>query len=34
MAIDRITKDHLPLSFGSFKPVGHVVVVVENDDAS
>ncbi|MDB5999679.1 MAG: hypothetical protein JWP52_1378 [Rhizobacter sp.] len=34
MTVERITKEQLPLSFGSFKPVGHVVVAVENEEAA
>jgi hypothetical protein len=28
MAIKRMTKDDMPVSFGAFKPVGHVVVAM------
>jgi hypothetical protein len=31
MAAKRMTKDDVPTSFGAFKPVGHVVVALEND---
>ena len=32
MAIKRMTKDDHPQSFGAFKPVGHVVVAMPDDD--
>lgn len=31
MAIKRMTKEDMPLSFGAFKPVGHVVVALPDD---
>ncbi len=31
MALKRLTKNNLPLSFGAFKPVGHVVVAMPDD---
>jgi hypothetical protein len=31
MAAKRMTKDEMPLSFGTFKPVGHVVVAMPGD---
>jgi hypothetical protein len=31
MSIKRLTKADRPLSFGSFKPVGHVVVALPDD---
>lgn len=34
MALQKMTKDHFPLSFGVFKPVGHVVVAVKDDTAA
>jgi hypothetical protein len=33
MAVKRMLKNEMPLSFGTFKPVGHVVVAMP-DDAS
>jgi hypothetical protein len=32
MAIKRMTKDDHPQSFGAFKPVGHVVVAMPDDE--
>lgn len=34
MALQRMTKEHFPLSFGVFKPVGHVVIAVKDDDSA
>ncbi len=34
MALQKMTKDHFPLSFGVFKPVGHVVIAVRDDAAA
>lgn len=31
MAIKRMTRDDIPLSFGAFKPIGHVVVALPDD---
>ena len=34
MTIKRLHKDDMPLSFGTFKPVGHLVVAMPDDAAS
>jgi tRNA A58 N-methylase Trm61 len=34
MAIKRLTKDDAPLSFGTFNPVGHVVVAFPDDNSA
>lgn len=31
MAIRRMTKDDIPQSFGTFKPIGHIVVALPDD---
>ncbi|NML19192.1 hypothetical protein [Azohydromonas caseinilytica] len=34
MALKRMTKTQVPVSFGAFKPVGHVVVAFPDDQAA
>ena len=34
MALKRMTKTQVPVSFGAFKPVGHVVVAFSDDQAA
>ena len=34
MALKRMTKTQVPVSFGAFKPVGHVVVAFPNNQAA
>lgn len=34
MAVKRMTKTQVPVSFGAFKPVGHVVIAFPDDTAA
>jgi hypothetical protein len=34
MAVKRMTKTQIPVSFGAFKPVGHVVIAFPDDAAA
>ena len=34
MAIKRLTKEERPQILGTFKPVGHVIVALPDDDAA